>query len=219
MVRTGLLAIAMLAVVAACGGPSAEEELMQRLIENAGEDVSNIDIGGPGDDFDMTIEGTDGETISISGGGEGDDFDVTIEGGDGATSVSGSADDGTITIQGEEGETMTIGGGEIPAALQIPVPAGGEVVSTIESGSDVTVTLVYPMNAHDGIVAFYDEALDPASDEVTRSETSFTGDDGDINSVYWSALDATSWTVTLSTCYGIETGILDSTCLVIYQTQ
>lgn len=218
-VRIVLLAIALVALLAACGGKSAEEELLEQLAENAGADISNVDIGGSGDDFDMTIEGEDGETINISGNGEGDDFEMTVEGEDGSASFSASGDGGTVVIEGEDGETMTIGGGEIPASLQIPVPEGGEVISTIESGSDVTVSLVYPAASHEAIVAFYDDALNAGSGGVTRSESTFSSDDGDIHSVFWTEPDSSNWTVTLGTCYGVETGELDSTCLTIYQTQ
>lgn len=192
---------------------------MEQLLESSGGDVGNVDVGGSGDDFDMTIEGENGETINISGSGEGDDFDVTVEGDDGSASFSGSGDDGTITIEGEDGETMTIGGGEIPASLQIPVPDGGDVVSTIESGSDVTVSLVYPIASHDAIVAFYDNTLNAGSDDVTRSESTFSSDDGEIHSVFWTDSASSSWTVTLGTCYGVNSGELDGTCLTIYQTQ
>jgi len=217
--RVVTLAVALVALLAACGGSSAEEELMDQLLESSGGDVSNIEVGGSGDDFGMTIEGENGATINISGSGQGDDFDVTVEGDDGSASFSGNSEDGTITIEGEDGETMTIGGGEIPASLQIPVPDGGEVVSTIESGSDVTVTVVYPVVSHDAIVAFYDNTLHAGSDEVTRTESTFSSDDGDIHSVSWTESSSSSWTVALGTCYGVTSGMLDSTCLTIYQTQ
>ncbi len=201
-IRSAKFVGAMLAVVlvmAACGGQSAEEELLEQIFENAGEDIGNVDINTDGDDFSINIEGEDedGGNFSITGGGDDEDFEVTIE--------------------GEDGDTLVFGGGNIPDDLQIPIPPGGDVLSSIESGADVSVTLTYPGSDFESIVSFYDSELNPDSDDVERFETSFSSDDGQFESVAWSAADG-GWHVNLSTCAISGGSGLDGACLSIFQT-
>jgi hypothetical protein len=190
--------LALVLVMAACGGQSAEEELLEQIFENAGEDIGNIDINTDGDDFTINIEGEDedGENFSITGGGDDGDFEFTIE--------------------GEDGETLTFGGGTIPDNLQIPIPDGGDVQSSIEGDGTVIITLIYPGSEFGNIVAFYDSQLNPDSDEVDRFETSFTSDEGQFDTVGWNATDG-GWNVNLSTCSVDTDGNLDQACLTIFQ--
>lgn len=181
-----LIAIsALLLLVAACGGKSAEEELLEQILENSGEDIGDVDInlGEDGEGFNLTVEGEDGENINITGSGD-------------------DEDDFTFTVEGEDGETMTIGGGDIPDELQLPVADGGEVQSSIVSESDVLVSLQYVDGDLDQLVSFYDAQLNPGSDNVTKNETSFTTEDGTFRNVYY-AQDDGSWTVTVGDCIGL----------------
>jgi hypothetical protein len=126
-------------------------------------------------------------------------------------------DEFTLTVEGEDGGTFTFGGGSIPDSLQLPVPDGGEVLSSVESPDNVVVTLSYPGSDFDGIVTFYDSQLDPQSDDVTRNESSFTTEDGQFDTVLWTSAD-NSWTVTVSTCFGIAADDLDSVCVSIFES-
>ncbi len=186
MKNTRLLIViaAFVLLVAACGGKSAEEELLEQILENSGEDIGNVDInlGEDGDEFNLTVEGEDGEDVSISGGND-DDFSITVE--------------------GEDGETMTFGGGEIPEALELPVAPGGEVQSSITSNDEVLVSLQYTAGDFDQLVAFYDSELNADSDDVDRSETSFTTEDGTFRNVYYAPASGSDWTVTVGDCIGL----------------
>ncbi len=190
--------LALVLVLAACGGQSAEEELLEQILENTGEDIGNIDINSDDGDFSINIEGEgeDGEDFSITGGGDDEDFEITVE--------------------GEDGETFTFGGGSIPDSLQLPIPDGGDVQSSIEAEGDVIVTLAYPGGQFPSIVAFYDSQLNPDSDDVDRYESSFTTDDGQFDTVVWSATDG-SWSVNLTTC-SLTGGGPDNACLSIIQS-
>ena len=98
--RKLIIAIAsLMLLLAACGGNSVEEEILEQMLENSGEDIGDIDIdtSGDGDNFNMTVEGEDGEEITITGGGDDEEF--------------------TVTMEGEDGGTMSIGGGDIPDGL------------------------------------------------------------------------------------------------------
>ncbi|MEA2000554.1 MAG: hypothetical protein U9N84_01505 [Actinomycetota bacterium] len=189
--------LALVLVVAACGGQSAEEELLEQIFENAGEDIGDIDINTDGDGFNLNIEGEDGEDVSITGGGDDDDFEITVE--------------------GEDGGTFSFGGGDLPDGLQIPVPDGGNVLLSIEAEDMITVSLEYPGSDFDGIVGFYDSELNPDSDDVDRTESSFTTEDGDWTNVAWTSSSG-DWFVNVSSCFGTESGELDGACIQISQS-
>lgn len=198
--RRLIIAISALAlVVAACGGQSAEEELLEQILENS-EGVSDIDIdtGGGDGDFSITIEGEDGEGFTMSGSGDDENFEYTVE--------------------GEDGEVMTVGGGEIPDSLNIPVPDGGDVTMSLVSGDDVNVALQYPQSEFDQIVAFYDSEFDVDSDSVDRNESTMSSEDGTFRSVFWSDTDNYDWNVSVADCYGSMSGELDAVCVTVYQT-
>jgi hypothetical protein len=187
---------ALLLLLAACGGQTAEEELLEQILENSGEGIGDIevDLGDDGDEFNLNVTGDDGENVSISGSGDDDEM--------------------TITIEGEDGETMTIGGGEIPEGLQIPVPPGGAVQSSIVGGNEILVSLQYLNASYDDIVGFYDDQLDADSDDVEKTETSFTTEDGTFRNVYYGPSSGSDWTVTVGDCIGLP-GI----CVNIIQSQ
>ena len=186
---------ALVLVVAACGGKSPEEALLEEILENSGEDIGNVDINADGDDFNLTVEGEDGEEINITGGGNED----TVE----------------FTVEGEDGGTLTIGGGEIPEGLQLPVADGGKVNTSFSTETEVTVSLSYDGDQFDQLVAFYDSQLNPDSDDVDRNETSFTTEDGTFRNVYWSG-ESGNWVVTVGDCIGLDPG---STCVTLLQTE
>jgi len=195
--RLVIVASALVVFTAACGGQSAEEALLEEIMESSGEDIGDLDINldEDGEGFSISVEGEDGEDVSISGSGDDETFEMTVE--------------------GEDGEVMTFGGGEVPDDLTVPVPGGGEVTATFSSESDVTVALMYPQNEFDSLVSFYDDALNPDSDDVQRNESTFSGDDGTTRSVFWNASEG-GWQVSVTDCYGLE-GELDSVCVNIYE--
>ncbi len=173
--------VAMLVlVVAACGGKSAEEELLEQILENSGEDVGDVNINTDDGEFSISVEGEDGEDVSISSSGDGDDAEITIE--------------------GDDGEVMTIGGGELPDGLDLPVPDGGSVQTAITSGTEMLASIQYVNGDWDQLVAFYDSEL---GDEFERSETSFTTEDGTFRNVYWTSGNGAT-TVTVGDCIGQE---------------
>ncbi len=189
-------ALALLA--AACGGQSAEEELVERILESGGEDIGDIDIDTGGDgDFSISFEGEDGEDISVTGSGDDEDFEITVE--------------------GDEGETMTFGGGDIPDGLTVPVPDGGEVTMSLTSDQDISVALQYPQGAFDQLVAFYDSNLDASSDSVDRFESTMSMEQGTIRTVNWNETDY-AWSVNVSDCISAASGELDATCVTIFES-
>lgn len=195
--RLVIVLFAVMLLAAACGGQSAEDALLEQILENSGEDIGNIDINTDDGDFSLNIEGEDGEDISISGGGDDDDF--------------------TMTVEGEDGETFTIGGGEVPDGLQVPVPDGGDVVSSFTSNDDKSVSINYPAADFDQLVSFYDSQLG-SGDSVSRFESSYSTDDGTMRNVSWTDDTNGLWNVSVSDCYGVSTGDLDSACVTIFES-
>lgn len=193
--RLVIALFALMLLAAACGGQSAEEALLEEILENSGEDIGDIDINTDDGNFNISVEGEDGEDINITGGGDDDEFSITVE--------------------GEDGETMTFGGGEVPDGLQTPIPDGGNVASTFSTGQDMSVSLNYPGSSFDQLVSFYDDRLDTGGSD-NRFESSFTTEDGTFRSVVWSADDG-SWTVNVSDCFGIN-GDLDNACVSIIES-
>lgn len=189
---------ALVLLISACGGQSAEEALLEEILENSGEDIGDIDIGSGDDgDFSINIQGEDGEDISVTGSGDDGNFEITVE--------------------GDEGETMTFGGGDIPEGLTVPVPDGGEVTMSLTSDQDISVALQYPQSAFDQVVAFYDSNLDSSSDSVDRYESTMSTEQGTVRSVNWNE-KAYAWVVTVSDCYGSGSSELNAACLTIFES-
>jgi hypothetical protein len=198
--RPVIAVFALALLIAACGGQSAEEQLLEEILENSGEDIGDIDIdtGGGDGDFSISIEGEgDGEGFTMTGSGDDENFEITVE--------------------GDDGETMTFGGGDIPDGLTVPVPDGGEVTMSLTSDQDISVALQYPENAYDQLVAFYDSNLDVSSDSVDRYESTMSTEQGTIRSVNWNESNY-GWTVNVSDCFGGVTGELDSICVTIFES-
>ena len=185
--------IALVLAIAGCGGQSAEEQVLEQLLEGGENGISDIDIDADTGEINISIEGEDGGDVSISGSGEDDDF--------------------TMVVEGEDGEVMTIGSGEIPEGLQVPVPDGGTILTTFSSGEDLMAMLEYPASQFDQLVSVYDGVLN--GDEVQRTESTYSTDDGTMRSVAWYG-DVVF--VTLNDCHSTDTGELDSVCLQINQT-
>ena len=199
--RFVIVVSALVLVVSACGGQSAEEQLLEEILENSGEGIEDIDIStdGEGGDFSINIEGqNEGQDFSISGGGTEDDFE--------------------ITISGEDGEQMTFGGGEIPDELTIPVPDGGEVTMALTSGTDANVAMQYPSSEYDRLVAFYDSTFDVSSDAVDRQESTVSDESGTFRSVYWNDADNYNWTVSVADCFTGTSDEPDAVCVTIFET-
>jgi hypothetical protein len=194
-----VIAVAVLALAAAaCGGQSAEEELVEQLIESSGENIGDVDIDTGGDgEFSINIQGEDGEDISVTGSGDDEDFQFTVE--------------------GEDGETMSFGGGEIPEGLSVPVPDGGEVTMSLASAQDISVALQYPQSDYDRVVSFYDGTFDSDSDSVDRYESTYSTEDGTVRSVNWNE-SGYGWTVTVSDCFGSASGEMNAVCVTVYQS-
>ncbi len=190
---TAIVALVLLA--AACGGKSAEEELLEQILESGGADIGDIDINSDDGEFNLTVQDEDGNDISIAGGGDDEEFSMTIE--------------------GEDGESFVIGGGELPEGLETPVLDGGSVGFSMSSGGERSVTLTYPEGSFEALVSFYDDRLDIGGDDGNRFETSFTSEDGTIRTVGWNDTDS-NWAVTVSDCFGLN-GELGSACVTIFE--
>lgn len=217
--RLVVVFFALMLLAAACGGQSAEEALLEQILESSGEDIGNIDVNTDDGDFSISVEGEDGEDINITGSGDDEDFSMTIEGEDGENiNITGSGDDDdfSFTIEGEDGETFSYGGGEIPEGMQLPIADGGKVGSVMTSNEDMMVQLYYPATAFDQLVSFYDSQLNADSDEISRFESSYGSDDDTIRSVSWSP-DSGEWDVSVSDCFGLESGELDSACVMLFE--
>jgi hypothetical protein len=190
-----VLLIALVLTVAACGGQSAEEELLEQLLESGDSGISDIDIDPDSGEINISVEGEDGGDVSISGSGEEDDFSMVIE--------------------GEDGEVMTFGTGDLPEGLLVPVPDGGKIIQTLTSGEDIMAMLEYAGSEFDQLVSVYDGAM--GGSDVQRNESTFSNEDGTVRSVNWYA-DNLSLFVTVADCYSTSNGELESVCLTINQS-
>ncbi len=66
-IRLVVAAAALMLFVTACGGQSAEEKLLEEVLENSGEDIGDVDISTDDDgNMSISVEGNDGEDINIS---------------------------------------------------------------------------------------------------------------------------------------------------------
>ena len=189
--RLVIVVSALVLLIAACGGKSAEEELLEQILEN--EDLGNVDVNlGNDDEFNLNFEGEGGEDVSVSGGGSGEDFEITIE--------------------GEDGESMTIGSGDIPPELTFPSLDGGSVGSTFVTGSDVSVVLQYPQSQFDQLVEFYDSSVDGE-----RNESTFSSEDGTFRNVFYYSEDG-AWNVIVADCVDFASGEFDAVCVTLAES-
>ena len=196
--RIVIATTALVLLAAACGGQSAEEELVERILENEGLNDVDVNVdGGDGGEFSINIQGEDGEDISVTGSGDDEDFEITVE--------------------GDEGETMTFGGVEVPDGLTVPVPDGGEVTMSLTSDQDISVALQYPQSEFGRLVEFYDSNLDASSDDVDRFESTMSTEQGTVRTVNWNA-SGYDWAVTVSDCFSGTTGEMDSACVTIFES-
>ena len=180
-------------IVSACGG-SAEEEILEQLIESGGNDISDINIDSGSGDFSMNIEGEDGEEINITSQNDDGSFSMTVE--------------------GEDGETMTFGGGTVPEGMETVIPDGGNVTGTFTSDNDRSVSLEYAMDRFEELVSTYDSVFD--GEGISRSESSYATDDGTVRTVSWYSNEG-NVNVSVSNCYSMSTGELSSVCVNIYE--
>ena len=188
-----VLLIALALAVSACGD-SAEEQVLEQILESGDSGISDVDIDSDSGDINISFEDEDGQDVSISASGDEDDFSMVIE--------------------GEDGEVMTFGTGELPEGLQIPVAPGGEVQSSISGGSEILVILQYADTEYEELVAYYEDQLDSASEDVEKSETSFTTEDGTFRTAYFTPSSGSDWTVSVGDCIGTP-GI----CVTIAQSE
>lgn len=184
---------ALMLVIAGCGGNSVEDKIAEQIAES-NDGVSNVDIDSDSGDFNMTIEGDDGETINVTGSGDDEEFNMTIE--------------------GEDGETMTIGGGEIPDGMATPVPDGGDVVSSMTASGMISVAIEYPASMFDELVDMYDGIF--SGDDVQRFETSSSSDGGTQKVVTWASADGSAQ-VTVADCESMGTGDADAVCVSVLE--
>lgn len=187
------LLFALILAAAACGD-SAEEQILEQLLEG-NDEISDLDINTDNGEFSLTIEGEDGEDINIASQGEDGEFNMTIE--------------------GEDGETFTFGGGEVPDDMETPIANGGTVVSSFSSETDRSVSVEYDSGMFDQLVSMYDGIFD--GDDISRSESSYSTDDGTVRSVSWWSSDSYT-NVSVSDCYSISSGQLTSVCATIYES-
>ncbi len=207
--------VALMLLIASCGGKSAEEELLEQIIESSGEDIGDVQINTDGDgNVSMNVEGDDGESVNINTSGDGDDINIVVEGDDGEEmTITGSGDDEemTITVEGEDGGSMTIGGGDVPEDFGVPVAEGGEVIMSMLMDEGGTVTLIYPASAYDELVAFYTSQL-PSGDNVMKSESTYEDGDGTHRNTLWVG---DTFMVSIDDCIGMESNTLDSVCTTL----
>ncbi len=189
-----VLSIALALGTVACGD-SAEEQLLEQILESGDSGISDVEIDNDGGEFNITVEGEDGEDISISSQSDDDGFSMTVE--------------------GEDGETMTIGGGDVPEGMETPIPSGGSVLQSFSSDTDLSVVLEYPATSFDELVSLYDATFDGPG--ISRSESSFTSDDGTMRSVNWISDDG-SLRVSVNDCYSASSGELDGVCLNVFES-
>ncbi len=97
-----VLCAAVALVVAACGGgDEVVEEILERQLEDALEDEGggNVDINlGDGDDFEISFEGDDGESVTIGGGEVPESMDIDIPNGGDVLNTFESGDDVSVTL-------------------------------------------------------------------------------------------------------------------------
>ncbi|MDJ0952654.1 MAG: hypothetical protein QNJ81_03140 [Acidimicrobiia bacterium] len=205
--------VAFVLLVAACGGKSAEEELLEQILESGGEDIGSVGIDTDSDgNVSINVEGDDGEDVSISASDDGDDVNITVEGEDGEeVTITGDDDEFTITVEGDDGGSMTFGGGEVPEDMTLPVPDGGEVVTSMSMEDGAMVTLTFPIAAYGQLVAFYESEL-PSGDDVYKTESTYTDDDGTHRSTTWMG---DTFLVSIDDCFGMESTSLDSVCVTL----
>ena len=187
------LVASLVVVLTACGG-SAEEQILEQLIENSDGEISDLDINTDTGEINISVEGEDGEEVNIVTQDEDGSFNMTIE--------------------GEDGDVMTFGGGSVPEGMMTPIADGGEVVQSYSSTNDLSVSVEYPKPRFEDLVSMYDGVMD--DDDTSRSESSWSSDDGTVRSVTWYA-NQNSISVTVADCYSISTGELDSVCVTIYE--
>lgn len=183
---------AFMLVAAGCGGNSVEDKIAEQVLEG-NEGVSNVDIDSDSGDFNMSIEGEDGETINVSGSGDDEEFNMTIE--------------------GEDGETMTIGGGEIPEGMVTPLPEGGDVMSTLSASGMISVAIEYPASMFDELVEMYDGVF---SGDTQRFESSSPDGDGTQRAVTWMSADG-GRQVTVADCESMGSGNADAVCVSVME--
>ena len=193
-VRIFALLFALVLTAAACGG-SAEDELLEQILESGNDGISDLDIDTDTGELNITFEGEDGEEVNVVSQGDDGEFSMTIE--------------------GEDGETMTFGGGTVPDGMVTPIPDGGKVVQSYSSDSDRSVSVEFSAAMYDELVTLYDGVFD-GTEGVSRTESSYTTDDGTIRTVGWYGGNG-STNVTVSDCYTISSGELDSVCVTIYE--
>ncbi|MDH3500184.1 MAG: hypothetical protein OEM97_08685 [Acidimicrobiia bacterium] len=68
------IAAAAMVATAACGG----DTLTEQIIENAGGPGVDVEIDQSGDDFKISVEGEDGESITIGGGEIPDSLNIPV---------------------------------------------------------------------------------------------------------------------------------------------
>jgi len=188
-------------MIAGCAVKSDEADLIERILESGGEDTGNVPINTNGSDFNPNMGGADiGNPPINTNSGE---FNLTM------------GSEFNLTMDDEDGGTYTGRGGEMPETVQLLVPGGREVTTSFSTETEIGVTISYSGDQYHQLVAFYDSQLNPQSDDVDRSETSFTTEEGTFRNVFWTAQDG-NWNVTVGDCIGLEP---DSTCVTIFQTE
>ncbi|MDJ0952655.1 MAG: hypothetical protein QNJ81_03145 [Acidimicrobiia bacterium] len=188
------LLFVLVLTAAACGG-SAEDALLEQILESGNDGISDIDIDSDTGELNISFEGEDGEEVNVVSQGEDGEFSMTIE--------------------GEDGETFTFGGGEVPADMVTPIADGGTVVQSYSSDSDRSVSVEYSAAMFEQLVDLY-EGVFAGVDDVSRTESSYTTEDGTIRNVGWYG-GSGAINVTVSDCYTISSGQLDSVCVTIYE--
>lgn len=115
--------------------------------------------------------------VTACGGGDGGETTAPASdqtSGDRSNDDGGSGD-GDASGGGDGGSRAALGSGDLPSSVPddfpIAIPSGWEVDVNAEIGLTVSAPrLLYPADAYDDIVAFYDEWTEAQAEEYARTE-------------------------------------------------
>ena len=144
------------------------------------------------------------ERAAESSGGGDIDIDVTEEG------ASVQAD-----VEGEDFSVEVGSDVELPDGLVIPLADGGKVTLSGSQGGYIFVTAVYPLEAFDRLVDFYEDWTGGDAADWQHSESNFTSEEGTYRSVQWLAGASN---ISIGDCLTLATDEPDAVCVTINQS-
>jgi hypothetical protein len=133
---------------------------------------------------------------------------------EGVDNVEIDTDSGEIKLETDDG-SVVIGGGELPDNFPIPLPDGYQVTSVFTAEGTSAVSLAYPDADFDEIVGFFDEWTTGQTATWTKSTSSFSGTDGEINSVNWFEEEGSSFITISGLCIVPDASIDPENCVAV----